>query len=186
MAARIAKRRADLDGRGIAYAESGGEPPLLLIHGFPLDHWMWRSQIGTFGEIRRVIAPDLFGFGDSGGTGHDSLDAHADDLADLLTSLAIPQAVVAGFSMGGYVAFAFWRRHADRVAGLVLADTKAGADTEARHESERAALAKRQAELDRERRKLEVDQARERDKLDRKVAVARNKYDRAMQAWRDD
>ncbi|MGW8138385.1 hypothetical protein ACWGNZ_22590 (plasmid) [Sphingomonas zeae] len=59
-------------------------------------------------------------------------------------------------------------------------------DAEERHESERAALAKRQAELDRERRKLEVDQARERDKLDRKVAAARNKYDRAMQAWRDD
>lgn len=59
-------------------------------------------------------------------------------------------------------------------------------DADARHESERAALAKRQAELDRERRKLEADQASERGKLDRKVEAAREKYDRAMQAWRAD
>lgn len=60
------------------------------------------------------------------------------------------------------------------------------ADAEARHDSEREALAKRQAELDRERRKVETAQARERDALDRKVTAAREKYDRAMQAWRDD
>lgn len=60
------------------------------------------------------------------------------------------------------------------------------ADAEARHQDERAALARRQAELDRERRKLEADQARERERLDRKVDAAREKYDRAMQGWRAD
>ena len=59
-------------------------------------------------------------------------------------------------------------------------------DAEVRHEDQRAVLAKRQAELDLDRRKLEAAQAKERDRLDQKVDAAREKYDRAMQAWRDD
>ncbi len=60
------------------------------------------------------------------------------------------------------------------------------ANAEKRHGGERAALAKRQTELDRDRRKLEADQAREREKIERKVEAARDKYDRAMRAWRAD
>lgn len=79
-----------------------------------------------------AIAPDLRGFGASEAGSLDgwSMDVFADDVAALLDSLAVPRAVVCGLSMGGYVAFAFWRRHRERVRGLVLADTRAGADSE--------------------------------------------------------
>ena len=58
-----------------------------------------------------------------------SMDQHADDLAALLDHLLVQKAVIAGLSMGGYVALAFWRRHPQRVAGLALVDTRANADT---------------------------------------------------------
>jgi len=78
-----------------------------------------------------VIAPDLRGLGASArGSGATSLDQHADDMAALLDHLAIENATVAGLSMGGYISFALWRRHRERVAALILADTRAGADSE--------------------------------------------------------
>jgi 3-oxoadipate enol-lactonase len=130
-----------IDGRRLAYEETGGMAPLLLVHGFPLDHSSWAPQLEVFGRTRRVLAPDLAGFGDSEG-GHDSLEAHADDLARLLDHLGVPRVVLAGLSMGGYIALAMWRRHPERIAGLVLADTRSAADSpEAR--SRRAALAEK-------------------------------------------
>ena len=120
-----------LDGRELAYLDRGGRLPLLLIHGFPLDHTLWDPQIAAFASQRRVVAPDLAGFGISSAAGHESLDAHADDLAALLDHLGIARAVVAGLSMGGYIAFALWRRHPARVGGFVLACTRAASDTEA-------------------------------------------------------
>lgn len=124
-------RHATLAGRAMAFADHGDRPPLLLVHGFPLDHSLWLPQLDALSATRRVIAPDLAGFGATGGAGHESLDGHADDLAALLDHLGIDRAVVNGLSMGGYIAFAFWRRHRARVAGLVLTCTRAAADSEA-------------------------------------------------------
>jgi len=123
--------RANLRGRGVAYVDRGDRLPLLFIHGFPLDHGLWDPQVAAFAPQRRVVAPDLAGFGTSEAAAHDTLDGYADDLAALLDHLGIARAVVAGLSMGGYIAFALWRRHAARVGALVLACTKATADTEA-------------------------------------------------------
>lgn len=124
-------RHATLSGRMMAYADRGDRPPLLLVHGFPLDHSLWEPQLSVLSAARRVVAPDLAGFGATDGPGHESLDGHADDLAALLDHLGIARAVVNGLSMGGYVAFAFWRRHPERVAALVLTCTRAAADSEA-------------------------------------------------------
>ena len=103
---------------------------LLLVHGFPLDHTMWRSQIEHFAGQYWVIAPDLRGFGQSevvAGTAH--MEAIADDLAALLEALAVEGPVtLAGLSMGGYVAWQFWRKYPTRLARLVLCDTRAIAD----------------------------------------------------------
>lgn len=123
-------RHATLSGRMMAYADRGDRPPLLLVHGFPLDHSLWEPQLSVLSAARRVVAPDLAGFGATDGPGHESLDGHADDLAALLDHLGIARAVVNGLSMGGYVAFAFWRRHPERVAALVLTCTRAAADSE--------------------------------------------------------
>ncbi len=124
---------ATVNGFRMNYRVSGraGVPPLLLIHGFPLDSAMWDAQLEGLADRAYVIAPDLRGHGQSDRpAGAYSMDQHADDLAALLEQLGVRKAVVAGLSMGGYVAFAFWRRHAERVAGLALVDTRANADTE--------------------------------------------------------
>jgi pimeloyl-ACP methyl ester carboxylesterase len=127
----MASRRVDIGGRAVAVTDEGDRPPLLLLHGFPLDRHVWRPQVDAFRETRRVLAPDLVGFGDSSPAGRLSVDEHADDMAGILDDAGVRRAVVVGLSMGGYVAFAMWRRHPERFAGLVLACTRAGPDTEA-------------------------------------------------------
>lgn len=118
-------------GFEMAYDDTGGDKiALLLIHGFPLDRTLWHAQTSALRDLSHVIAPDLRGFGESGmPSGNVTVDAYADDLSGLLDALKIKTAVVAGLSMGGYIAFAFYRKFRDRVRGLILADTKAGADS---------------------------------------------------------
>ena len=114
----------------LAHDDAGSGTPLVLVHGFPMDRALWAPQRRALARRARVIVPDLRGFGASGGTPPVTMDGHADDLAALLDALKIEQVVMGGMSMGGYVAFAFWRRHRARVRALVLADTRAGADSE--------------------------------------------------------
>jgi pimeloyl-ACP methyl ester carboxylesterase len=104
--------------------------PLLLVHAFPLSSAMWDDV--RAGLDQPLLTPDLPGFGGRPAleSGPD-LDAYADDLAEQLDAQGISRIVLGGLSLGGYVAMAFMRRHADRVNGLILADTKAGTDPEA-------------------------------------------------------
>ncbi len=117
---------------GIDWAvwDAGSGPTLLLVHGFPLDRSMWEGQVAGLAHGRRVIAPDLRGFGRSGVTpGIVTVGWHADDLAFILDALNVTGPVVlVGLSMGGYIAFQFFQRHRARLRGLVLCDTRAGAD----------------------------------------------------------
>jgi pimeloyl-ACP methyl ester carboxylesterase len=115
-------------GLEIAYDDAGSGIPVLFVHGFPHNRTLWVPQLGALVDRARCIAPDLRGFGESTTRGPYSMDRYADDLASLLDALRIDRAVVCGLSMGGYVAFAFWRRHRARVRALVLCDTRAGAD----------------------------------------------------------
>jgi pimeloyl-ACP methyl ester carboxylesterase len=120
----------------LAYVDRGNGPPILLVHGFPLDHTMWTPQIDALAEQHRVIAPDLRGFGQSPLGNADpqigiSMEQYADDLAELLDSLLENEPIVlAGFSMGGYVAWQFARKHAARLRALIQLDTRAADDTE--------------------------------------------------------
>ncbi len=115
----------------LKYADCGAGPVLLLVHGFPVDHTMWRHQIEGLADAARVIAPDLRGFGGSGVTpGTVTMEQYADDLVALLNALKIDEKIVfCGLSMGGYIAWQFWRKHASRVAKLILCDTRAVPDT---------------------------------------------------------
>ncbi|MCE9546999.1 MAG: alpha/beta hydrolase, partial [Planctomycetia bacterium] len=121
----------DINGARLNAADEGTGVPLLLVHGFPLDHTMWNAQVAAFAAHYRVIAPDLRGFGKSTGTADVlSMEQHADDLGDLLDVLGIQEPVhFCALSMGGYVAWQFWRRHATRLRSLILCDTKAAGDT---------------------------------------------------------
>ncbi|MDY3562671.1 alpha/beta hydrolase [Gemmata sp. JC673] len=115
-------------GPTIGYDDTGGSaPPLVLLHAFPLDRSMWQPQLAALAAHARVIAPDFPGFGESS-PGAFTIDSAADLVAAFLGALGIGKAVLGGLSMGGYVALAFARRHADKLAGLILADTRAGVD----------------------------------------------------------
>ncbi len=115
----------------MAYRDEGGGEPLLLVHGFPLSSAMWEPQIAALASSRRVIAPDLRGLGATElGDAEVSMDQYADDLAALLDRLGLERVTLIGLSMGGYISFAFLRRHYERVAALVLADTRPQPDTE--------------------------------------------------------
>ncbi|MCE9552739.1 MAG: alpha/beta hydrolase [Planctomycetes bacterium] len=119
-----------VDGGQLAVLDQGAGPPLLLVHGFPLDQSMWRNQWQSFATDHRVIVPDLRGFGSSSAvTGTVTMAQHADDLLALLDGLDVREPVhLCAMSMGGYVAFEFLRRHPSRLKSLILCDTKAAAD----------------------------------------------------------
>lgn len=112
--------------------EQGTGAPLLLVHGFPLDHQMWKGQLDDLSKDFRVIAPDLRGFGQSDCHGETVLmEQFADDLANLLAALGVDEPItLCGLSMGGYVAWEFWRRHEARLQRLILCDTRAAPDTD--------------------------------------------------------
>jgi pimeloyl-ACP methyl ester carboxylesterase len=115
----------------LAYEERGSGPVMLFIHGFPLDRRMWIGQLSGLAKLRRCAALDLRGHGLSELDEKEpefSMDLFADDVAATLDELGADQADICGLSMGGYVAFAFWRRHRNRVRSLVLCDTKSEAD----------------------------------------------------------
>jgi 3-oxoadipate enol-lactonase len=105
--------------------------PLLLVHGFPLDHTIWQPQIDFFVDHCRVIAPDLRGFGRSGVTaGTVTMEQMADDLNALLGALNVTDKVIfCGLSMGGYISWQFWRKYQQRVLAMIMCDTRALPDT---------------------------------------------------------
>jgi pimeloyl-ACP methyl ester carboxylesterase len=117
-------------GLDVGYEDVGRGVPVVFIHGFPHNRTLWAPQASALVDQARCIAPDLRGFGETPAAPPYSVDQYADDVVALLDALAVDRAVVAGLSMGGYVAFALWRRHRARVRALVLADTRAGADDE--------------------------------------------------------
>jgi 3-oxoadipate enol-lactonase len=124
---------ADVEGTRLHYLDVGtGDPPVVLLHAFPLQAEMWAPQLACLSARTRVIAPDLKGFGRSDAPDDRSqytMERYAAEVAGLLEHLGIGRIVLGALSMGGYVAFALLRGHADLVAGLVLADTRAAADT---------------------------------------------------------
>ena len=136
-----------INGISMAYTDKGQGVPLVFVHGFPLSRGCWRPQIDSLSNMCRTIAPDLRGFGATGATsGTTTIDQFADDIAALLGELDTGPAVLVGHSMGGYVALAFARRHADLLRGLVLVATRAGQDSPEAAAGRRATAEKVRAE----------------------------------------
>jgi 3-oxoadipate enol-lactonase len=135
-----AARRITVNGVSLAVDVQGEGPAILFVHGYPLARSVWAAQMeGLEGWCR--IAPDLRGMGESEAPdlGY-GMTTYADDLVAILDHLGIDRAVVAGLSMGGYIAFELVRRCRDRLRGLALIDTRAEADSpEGRRRREAAA-----------------------------------------------
>jgi pimeloyl-ACP methyl ester carboxylesterase len=119
------------DGTRLWVRDQGSGPVVLLVHGFPLDGSLWDAQRAALAERYRVITVDLRGFGRSS-INQDlvTMAQYADDLAEVLQKLAISDPVFfGGLSMGGYIAWEFWQRHRQRVRGMMLVNTRSGADS---------------------------------------------------------
>jgi pimeloyl-ACP methyl ester carboxylesterase len=129
----VTSRTAHLPTRSVRYLEAGEGQPLLLLHAFPFSADQWLPQLSRIPRGWRAVAPDLRGVGgESPGVppgGTISMDTYAGDALELMAHLDMPRAVVCGLSMGGYVALAMVRRSVERISGLVLADTRAAADS---------------------------------------------------------
>ena len=116
----------------MTFEDSNDRVPVLLIHGFPLNNYLWDLQLDELAGIARLVTPDLRGHGATPPTEPPySLEMFGDDCVALLDHLGLTEpVVVAGLSMGGYIALDLARRHPERVSGLILAATRAGADSE--------------------------------------------------------
>lgn len=123
--------RVTVRNLSMEYRAQGKGQAVLFIHGYPLNSALWQPQLEGLADIAYMIAPDLRGHGRSEPLPPPySMEMLADDCCALLDALGIQQAViVCGLSMGGYVTFAFYRKYAARVAGLILAATRAGVDS---------------------------------------------------------
>jgi pimeloyl-ACP methyl ester carboxylesterase len=116
----------------LAVVDHGEGHPLLLVHGFPLDHSMWKHQIADLSANYRVLAVDLPGFGVSQPLESPvSIRDYADALAVTLEQLQIDQPVTfCGLSMGGYIGWQFMKHHSEKLHSLIACNTRAANDDE--------------------------------------------------------
>ncbi len=129
-AAREERVHTQVNNITIGYSDQGTGLPIVFLHAFPLNRTMWATQEKVLSSQFRIITIDLRGHGESDAPlWRYTLDQSADDVRALLDHLEIQQALFVGLSMGGYILFAFYRKYASRVKGLILADTRAQADT---------------------------------------------------------
>ncbi len=120
-----------VNNTSLAYSDHGMGLPVIFLHAFPLNRSMWDGEIAALlaEQRNRLVSLDWRGFGESDVTeGLSTMNVFADDVAGLMDALGIERAVLCGLSMGGYAAFAFLRKYPQRISGLILADTKPGAD----------------------------------------------------------
>ena len=114
----------------------GTSDPLVLLHAFPLNGRMFEPQMAAFSGDRRVVAPDLPGFGRSPRTpAQPDVRYYAEGVRSLLDRLGLERVVLGGVSMGGYVAFECLRLFPERISALVLANTRPDPDSEEARES---------------------------------------------------
>jgi pimeloyl-ACP methyl ester carboxylesterase len=124
-----------INGIELAYIRHGKGTPLVLLHGYPLDHHLWDAVIPLLKDTFDLIIPDLRGFGESTTVNTPyTMDDLASDIAGLLDHLGIKKSAVVGHSMGGYVALAFARLYPKRVSGLGLVSSQVLADPPDRKE----------------------------------------------------
>lgn len=120
------------NGIDLAYQDVGSGPAVVLVHGHPIDHTMWRPQVELLAARHRVIVPELRGYGKTplpAGKRVTLLDDFAEDLLLLTRLLGVEHFILAGLSLGGQITLETFRQAPERIRALVLADTFASLDT---------------------------------------------------------
>jgi pimeloyl-ACP methyl ester carboxylesterase len=144
----LTRQYCHIGTRTIAYLDSAPKhnelKALVLLHAFPIGANLWEPQMRAIPKGWRLITPDLRGFG--GSTELDSVAAlsisdYADDVSDLLEELGVTRAVIGGCSMGGYAALALYQSKPEIFEALILANTRAGADSPESRANRRSMLA---------------------------------------------
>ncbi|HKB88004.1 MAG TPA: alpha/beta hydrolase [Ignavibacteriaceae bacterium] len=106
-----------------------GKTPVLFVHGFPFDHRMWNNQVSKLSSNYFCVTYDIRGLGDSDpGDGQYTIESFVDDLEMVVKEMVISSPVLCGFSMGGYISLRAAERLQSKLSGLILCDTKSGAD----------------------------------------------------------
>ena len=123
-------KKVNVNGVQMAYTREGTGKPLVLVHGYPLDHTIWNEVIPLLNNDFDIITPDLRGFGQSDVVESQyKISDMATDITGLLDQLGVEKTAIAGHSMGGYISLAFARAYQERVTGLGLIASQALADT---------------------------------------------------------
>ncbi len=139
--------QTEVGGIRLGYEMAGEGPPLVLLHGFPLNSAMWRPQADALRDRFTVISPDFRGFGDSAVPRDPmSMESYARDVLALMDVLGFGRFALGGLSMGGYVAFRVVALAPGRVSALLIADSRAEPDTEEGVARRRAAIARIESE----------------------------------------
>ncbi|MBI4926724.1 MAG: alpha/beta hydrolase [Anaerolineae bacterium] len=137
------------------FTEAGSGTPMMLVHGFPLDHTIWDQVVPGLRNRARVITPDLRGYGQSpSSSGIYRMEDMAEDLVRLMDRLKIDRVILAGHSMGGYISLSFAAAFPDRLSGFALVTSQAAADAPERRQGRIA-----QAEKIEQTGKNEIDEA---------------------------
>jgi pimeloyl-ACP methyl ester carboxylesterase len=123
-------KTVDIGGVNVRYHDRGQGTAVMFLHAFPLHLGMWEGQEEAVATRYRVVPFDARGFGGSGlGDALLTMARIADDAALLVERLRLGPVILVGCSMGGYAALAFAHMHPSLLRGLVLVDTRAGADS---------------------------------------------------------
>lgn len=113
---------------------------ILFIHGFPLDSYMWDEQYNYFSKKFNVYCPDLPGFGENNLETPKTIEGFAYYLKDYIESKGEKKVTICGFSMGGYITFAFYELFPQYVDSLILVDTKVKSDNREQKENRNLAI----------------------------------------------
>jgi 3-oxoadipate enol-lactonase len=130
------------NGTSIYYERQGNGPAMVLVHGYPLDRTIWTQVLPLLSDKVDLITPDQRGFGRSEPvSSFYSVHDMAGDIKSLLDHLQVEKAIIAGHSMGGYVALAFAESWPERVVGLALVASRVTNDNQTQKENRYSAVA---------------------------------------------
>jgi pimeloyl-ACP methyl ester carboxylesterase len=117
----VSHRYVDAGGLRVHLAEAGRGEPVLLLHGWPQHHYMWRDVMARLAPSYRLLAPDLRGFGWTAAPrqGYDG-ETFARDQIALLDALEIDRVKLIGHDWGGWTSFLLGLAHPDRVERMIV------------------------------------------------------------------